>query len=127
MAYRYYNPNPLLKSTSDCVIRALTKVLDSDWDTVFVSLCAQGFDLKEMPSSNNVWRTFLVRHGFARYYIPYNLKCSYSVREFCNDHPKGTFILFVGEHVIAVIDGDYFDTFDSGNECPVFFWRWEGR
>ena len=65
--------------------------------------------------------------GFRRYYIPDNLKCSYSVREFCVDNPTGTFLLFVGEHVIAVIDGDYYDTFDSGHECPTSFWRWEGR
>lgn len=123
MGYIYYNPNPFLKSTGDCVVRALTKVLNSDWDTVYTELAAKGFELKEMPSTNNVWRAFLFEHGFERYYIPYNRNCSYSVREFCTDNPSGTFLLFVGMHVIAVVNGNYYDTFDSGNECPTFFWR----
>ena len=127
MSYKYYNPNPYKKSTSDCVVRALTKVLDKDWDTVYVELCSVGFDLKEMPSSNNVWRTFLSQKGFQRYFIPCAHPYNYTVKEFCEDNPKGTFLLFVGEHVISAIDGDYFDTEDSGYDVPTSFWKWEGR
>lgn len=123
MSYIYYNPNPFLKSTSDCTVRAFTKVFNKTWDEMYTALTAKGYELKEMPSSNNVWRQYLLEHGFRRFYIPDNFRCSYSVREFCNDHRIGTFLLFVGEHVIAVMDGDYYDTFDSGHECPTYFWE----
>lgn len=126
MAYRYYNPNPFRKSTSDCIIRALTAVTGKDWDTVYAEVCATGYRLKEMPVSNNVWRLYLTENGFQRYFIPNTWPFGYTVREFCQDNKVGTFLLFVGEHVIAVKNGDYYDTFDSGYESPSFFWRWEG-
>lgn len=44
----YYNPNPLEKRTGDCVIRALTKLLDMDWDTVFIDLFTKSFAMKDM-------------------------------------------------------------------------------
>lgn len=125
MAYRYYNPNPFLKTTTDCTVRAFTLAFNKSWDEMYVALCAKGFELKEMPSSNNVWRAYMRSHGFTRYYIPDNFDCSYSVRQFCSDNRIGTFLLFVGEHVITVIDGDYYDTWDSGHECPTSFWRKE--
>ena len=31
--YHEYNPNPTEKRREDCVIRALTKALNVDWDT----------------------------------------------------------------------------------------------
>jgi hypothetical protein len=38
------------------------------------------------------------------------------VKEFCYDNPKGSFLVGTGTHVVAVIDGDYYDAWDSGNE-----------
>ena len=28
-------------------------------------------------------------------------------------------------NVIAVIDGDYYDSWDSGNEVPIYYWKQE--
>jgi hypothetical protein len=28
-------------------------------------------------------------------------------------------------HTVCVIDGDWFDTFDSGAEMPVYYWEKE--
>jgi hypothetical protein len=42
MAYVFYNPNPRYKRTGDCVIRAITKLMDSDWKIIYVRLCIQG-------------------------------------------------------------------------------------
>ena len=67
--WKYYNPNPHNKSTGDCVIRAITKVIGADWDTVYVLMCAEGFLLKELPSTDNVWRSFLSKNGFHRYMV----------------------------------------------------------
>lgn len=123
--WKYYNPNPHNKSTGDCVIRAITKVIGADWDTVYVLICAEGFLLKELPPTDNVWRSFLSKNGFHRYMVQDAVIDGYTVKQFCKENPEGTFLLFVGEHVIAVIDGDYYDTWDSGDEIPSFFWRKE--
>jgi len=116
--WKYFNPNPLKRSTGDCVIRAVSAVTGKDWDTTYVEMCVKGFDLKEMPSTDNVWRAYLSERGFKRYIIPI---VGYTVKDFCEDNPHGTYLLFVGEHVVAVMDGDYYDTWDSGDEIPSFF------
>lgn len=49
-----YNPNPDRKLVGDCVIRAITKVTDSDWNSVYMDICLTGYSMKDMPSSNSV-------------------------------------------------------------------------
>lgn len=75
-----------------------------------------------MPSSNGVWMKFLENEGYKRQIIPDTCPYCYSVKDFCNDHPEGRYILGTGTHVIAVIQGDYYDTFDSGDMTPLCFW-----
>ena len=38
MGYVFYNPNPLGKDTGDCVIRAISKALDYDWEKTYTEL-----------------------------------------------------------------------------------------
>ena len=49
----------------------------------------------------------------------------YTVRDFCRDNPHGIFILALSGHVLAVIDGNYYDSWDSGEEIPVYYWHRE--
>ena len=121
--YRYFNPNPLGKETSDCVVRAICAVTGKPWNEVYLGLMQTGFELKEMPSSNSLWREYLHRLGFVRTAIPDTCPDCYTVRDFCKDHQQGRFVLATGTHAIGVVDGDYFDTWDSGNKTPIFFWR----
>lgn len=34
----------------------------------------------------------------------------------------GRYLLALDQHVVAVVDGDYYDTWDSGNEIPIYYW-----
>ena len=52
------NTNPKRKSVGDCVIRALSIATDSDWDSVFLELMLIGYDMKDMPNSNEIWGTY---------------------------------------------------------------------
>ena len=90
--YIPYNPNPVGKSTGDCVIRALTKALNKPWDQVYIELCVEGYILGDMPSSNSVWSAYLKHHGFIKNLIPNSCPDCYTVRDFVNDNPIGTFI-----------------------------------
>ena len=38
----YYNPNPEGRSTGDCVIRAISKVMDQSWERTYIGVCLQG-------------------------------------------------------------------------------------
>ena len=81
--------------------------------------------LHDIPSSNDVWSSYLSTRGFKRYVIPSNCPDCYTIREFVEDYPQGTYILATGTHVIAVKDGNYYDTWDSGDEMPIYYWKKE--
>ena len=123
MAFIFYNPNPNGDYTIDCVIRAVSKVTNTDWDTAYTGIAAQGFIDKSMPTSDRVWGHYLKARGFTRVTIPNTCPDCYTVRDFANDHPRGCYLLKTHEHVIAVCNGDYYDTFDSGSEIPIYYWE----
>ena len=125
MAWIFYNPNPKLSFVGDCVIRALTLACGQSWDRTYLQISTQGYILKDMPSSNMVWGIYLKNQGFKRYIIPNECPDCYTVRDFCSDNPKGTYVLATGTHVITCVDGDYYDTWDSGNEVPIYYFRKE--
>lgn len=123
--YKYYNPNPEGKSTRDCVIRAIAKLTGDDWDTTYIRLCIQGQKMHDMPDMNYVWSAYLKANGFIRDVIPNTCPDCYRVKDFCRDNPLGKYLLAIGDHVVAVEDGDYYDAWDSGNEVPLYYWRKE--
>lgn len=121
--YKFYNPNPEGKSVGDCVIRAITKATDKSWEQVYIELCLQGFIFGDLPSANSVWGAYLRRKGFIKYLIPDSCPDCYTVDDFAHDYSKGTFILGTGEHVVTVVDGDYYDSWNSGREVPVYYFK----
>lgn len=121
--YRRYNANPDRKQVGDCVIRAVSAALGQDWETTYAEIALEGYQLCDMPSANHVWGAYLRRKGFTRNIIPDECPDCYSVADFCRDHPNGMYILSLQGHVVAVIDGDYYDTWDSGEKIPLYYWQ----
>ena len=121
--WRQYNANPTGNRVGDCVVRAISTATGKDWQKVYVELCIEGFILSDMPSANHVWGTYLADIGFEKNVIPDTCPRCYTVKEFCEDNDKGIYILATGSHVVAVIDGDYYDTWNSGDEVPVYYFR----
>ena len=124
----YFNPNPAKKLVGDCVIRGICKLIGDDWETTYTHIIVQGYKMFDMPSSNAVWGSYLRSHGFSREVISEKgsdtLKCC-TIKDFCEDHPNGRYLVATGSHVVAIVDGDYYDTWDSGDEIPIYFWRKE--
>lgn len=125
MSYILFNPNPQGKNVGDCVIRAVSKALDIDWEKAFTEICLQAYMLSDMPSANHVWGAYLKNKGFKKYVLPESCPDCYTIREFSSDRPKGTYVVATGSHVVAVKDGDYYDAWDSGDETPVYYYRKE--
>lgn len=123
--YVFCNPNPDGKLTDDCVIRALSIVLDIGWEDVYAKLSVIGLMYHDIMNANYVWAKLLDEYGFRRHVIPDTCPCCYTVKQFVEDHPRGTFLLATGQHVIAIIDGSYYDTFDSGDYVPIYYWQKE--
>ena len=123
MAFLFFNPNPKNSRVGDCVIRALSIATDKDWDSIYAILALYGFMLCDMPSSNAVWGHYLKDLGYERSVINDTCPECYTVRDFCHDNPSGTYILGTGTHVVTEKDGNYCDTWDSGDEVPIYYWR----
>lgn len=120
--WAFFNPNPCGKVTSDCAIRAVAKATGKDWSETYIKLCALGYELCDLPNADWVWGEYLRELGFRRGALPDCPECA-TVRDFCRDHPSGTYVLATGTHAVAVVDGDYYDAWDSGAQVPVYFWR----
>lgn len=123
--YRSYNENPEEKNVGDCTVRAISTVLGQDWETTYIGLAVMGFILCDMPSANHVWGAYLREKGYHRDIIPDECPDCYTVEEFCEDHPKGRYLLALSGHVVAVIDGFFYDTWNSAGGVPIFYWHRE--
>lgn len=121
--YVHANPNPIGKYVDDCVIRAIAIATNRLWDDIYIHVCLQGYIMKNMPSVNKVWGTYLSSIGFVNEQI--NCPDCYTIKDFCEDNPDGIFILSTGSHVVAAISGCYYDTWDSGDELIISVWRME--
>lgn len=124
MSYVERNPNPKNARVGDCVVRAIAIATDRPWEEVYSKLAAYGYMMSDMPSSNAVWGKYLKDLGYERGSIEDTCpeEC-YTVRDFVEGHRTGTYILGTGSHAVAVVDGDYYDAWDSGDEIPIYFWR----
>ena len=84
-----------------------------------------GFKKKDMPSDNDIWELYLYNKGYRRGVLPDTCPDCYTVDRFCQEYPKGKYLLATGRHVVAVVNGDYYDAWDSGKEVPVYYWHKE--
>ena len=125
MAWIMTNPNPKGKLVGDCTVRALSIVTGKDWHDTYFGLALEGAMMCDMPSANTVTTSYLRRNGFRRCTIPNDCPQDYSVADFCADHPSGVYVLGIGSHVVAVVNGDYWDSWDSGRETPVYYFARE--
>ena len=121
--WKYYNPNPMGLRVGDCAVRAVAKATGQNWNDAYTALTLEGYVLGDMPSSNAVWGAYLKRKGFDRVVIPNTCPDCYSVAEFAQEHPEGIFIVVISGHVVTVVDGDWYDTWDSGGEIPLYYWK----
>lgn len=120
--WREYNPNPMARRVGDCSIRAVAKALGTSWENAYSLIAANGFAMADMPSSDAVWGSVLRQNGFYREAIPNTCPDCYTAKDFCIDHPRGTFVLAFGGHVATVKDGILYDSWDSSNLSPQYFY-----
>ena len=120
--WKEYNPNPAGRRVGDCAVRAVAKALDTDWETAYLLIAINGYVMNDMPSSNAVFGSVLRQHGFYRQSLPNDCPDCYTVKNFCAENPKGTYVLGTGTHVVTAIDGDYYDMWDSGDETVAYIW-----
>ena len=120
--WEMYNPSPSGRNVGDCTVRAIAKALDIPWEEAYALLAATGFSLHDMPSSNAVWGAVLAHSDYQRHIIPNSCPDCYTIGDFADDHPHGTYVAGTGSHVVTIIDGVIYDSWDSSNEIPIYYW-----
>lgn len=123
--WKYYQPNKkdLKDDYGDCVIRALTKVTGKEWLEVFEELLPYAREFQCMPNGKPCYGKYLEDTGFT--YVGISNKKGTkrpTVQRFALDHKEGTYFLRVANHVVAVVDGYFYDTWDSGECCLYGYW-----
>lgn len=119
--WRKFNPNPQGLIVGDCTVRSICAVTGEDWYTIHDELCRLSGYMADMPSADRVWWELLRQFGFEwRKMIDQCPHC-YTVRDFAEDHQDGLYVLGPPEHAVAVIDGDYWDSWNSGSTVPSYY------
>ena len=121
---KYYNPNPKKLEAGDCVVRALCKATDKEWDVVYKELFEIGFELKVMPNDDKAWKHYLKELGFIEHKIS-NKKGSKrpTVESFSRNNKKGVYVLRVANHVVTCSEGYYYDLWDCGDSSLYGYWE----
>ena len=116
--WRKFQNNPCGKSIGDCAVRAISVALGLSWYGAYDLLCEKGRDMCNLPSADEVWGAVLLDCGFKRYAVTRQE----TALDFTYRHPDGVFVLAFGGHVATVINGELFDSWDSSDEIPIYFY-----
>lgn len=117
-----FNNNPLARRVDDCAVRAVSKALNMSWEAAYISLAVNGMQMGDIMSGNSVIGATLRNNGFRKANIPNTCPDCYTVRQFAEDNPTGTYVLGTDGHVVCVDGGAYYDTYDSGDLVPLYVW-----
>lgn len=120
--WKKYNPNPTGRSVGDCVVRAVAKALNTDWETAYWMIAEAGAQMGDVMTSNSVWGAVLRKQGFKRKNLPNYCPDCYTFGDFARDNPRGIYVLGTGTHTATVIDGILYDNWNSSDETVQLVW-----
>lgn len=119
--WKYYNPNPKDKNTGDCAVRAIAKAMDITWEKAKLLLDAYSMEAAEVETSDLVWGRILAEHGFRMKALYCNDGCT--LEGLCRKYPMGVYVVKLPNHVVCIENGNYYDSWDSGKEIPIYCWE----
>lgn len=118
--YKYFQPNDkdLKDTVGDCQIRAFCKALNLTWVQAFdltIPICRELQTYTIFDCDHTKTKQAMEQLGF-KYTGISNKKGTKrpTVEGFAKAHPTGTYILTVSNHVVACVDGIYYDKWDCG-------------
>lgn len=133
--FRYFNANPKGKLTTDCVVRAVSTATELPYNQVVMELaemqCKTGYD----DGDKKLYDKYLQSKGFVKCNQPRKTDgTKYTGKEWCNQLrediiwcPRGERLRRVvanigGHHVVAIVDGKVWDTWNSTDGCIGNYW-----
>ena len=121
----YFQPNKkdLKDKVGDCQVRALSKALGLTWVEAFdltIPICRELQTYTIFDCDLSKTKDAMSRLGFE--YTGVSNKRGTTrptIDSFAKTHKTGVYICKVAHHVVAVVDGKYYDTWDSG-DCSMY-------
>lgn len=110
--FEYYDPYPKkhIKDLNDCYIRAICKATGLEYDKVYYDL----FDIAKRDllqmNDNSVITSYLGRFNY-KVTFPNNKV----MLEFMIEHKEGRYLIATKKHIVAYIDGVFYDTNINSN------------
>lgn len=137
--FHWYNANPHNKYTDDCVIRAICTAMNKPWETVFTDLFEIGKHYGLMPTDKKCFERYLQKNGWVKRKQPRkDDNTKYTGDEFCEilqhydceymieAYTDETVIANIGgHHIVAIIEGRVWDTWNSTDGCIGNYWTKE--
>ena len=125
--WKYFNNNPAGRRVGDCSVRALSVALGIDWETAYALAALNGYLMNDVISADSVWGSVLRQNGFYRHAIPNSCPECFTIGDFAEEHPHGVYVVGTGTHVVTVKDGVIWDSWDSSEEIPQYYWHKEAK
>lgn len=120
MAFIRHTANPK-NETNDCIIRSIANATNRPWQDVMRELCDIAIEMYQMPNNGQVVDEYMYR----RKIFVYTPDEKITVSQFAAKHPKGRYVIGVKDHGVSIIDGDWYDLVDSGNEEVLEYYKVE--
>lgn len=138
LTFHYHNANPKNKFTGDCVIRALCTAMKKSYEQVLKELCENSLKTGYSISSTENYDRYLKSQGWIKQKQPRKVdNTKYTGEEFCYTLQEGTTFKcnenecdmtndiianIGGHHVVAIINGRVWDSWDSTDGCIGNYW-----
>ena len=117
--WKEYNPNPKERNIGDCTLRSYCAAFGIDWDKAFdiaTKVAKENSSMIQYVADKVLTEEFncVVDEKYNKKTV--KGKDRITVNEFAMSHPYGTYILHVRQHQVTVINGMYWDSWDSGKK-----------
>ncbi len=122
--FHYYNANSHNHKVGDCVIRAISTILEQPWEVTYDGLVEIGRKYGRMPNDDNVINRYLTALGYEKQKEPRTAdNKKIKISDYVKEHPHFTAIASLGtRHLAAVVDGIVYDIWDSSDEILHTFY-----
>lgn len=109
----------------DCAVRTICKAENLEWLEAYDLMSAYAREIQCPFNIKQGFEHILKRLGYEYHSIGKisRGKKRPTVKDFADNHKEGTFIPIVANHYVCIQDGDWYDTWDSGN-CSIYgYWE----
>lgn len=135
MKFEYYNPNPNAKTfksgkpkswnRQDDVVRAICKITNKTWNEIYSELFNISNKVNDMINSKTVVDKYIQSIGGEFFTLgkPKTGEKRPTIEEFITNNKLGTYILYLRDYYVTVIDGTLYNTTNLNNEAVYSYWK----